>query len=586
MLMALTNRQIAQIFLNIADILELQGESKFRFLSYRRAGEVLQEYPRPLADAAADNTLEDIPGVGEAIAAKIRQALETGEIPFYEKLKTQVPLGLVDIMNINGVGPKKAKLFWDQLGIITLPDLQKAAEASKLRDLAGMGVKSEQKILDGLATLARQGGRIPIGTARPIADAIVRRLQALEGVEDIVAAGSLRRGRNTIGDLDILVASESPLPIMDAFVKMPEVVRILGQGDTKSSVELDIGLQVDLRVIPHARWGAALQYFTGSKDHNIKMRELALKKGYTLNEYAFSPVDQAGNIIEDAPKVTFASEEEIYQFVGLPCIPPELRENDGEFEAARAHRLPTLITIDDIKADLHMHTTWSDGSLSVRQMAEAALQRGRKFIVITDHSQASVIANGLTPERLLEQQKEVRRVNDEMSGKIYVLHGVEMDIKADGDLDLPDEILAQLDFVIASLHFGLTQPREQVTQRLLTAIQNPHVDLIGHPTGRLIPDRDPADLDIERVFAAAKASGIALEINANPRRLDLDAPYVRRAIELGIPISINTDSHAADNMDLLSYGITQARRGWAEAKNVINTWDYQTFMAWVQKRGK
>jgi DNA polymerase (family X) len=584
--MALTNRQIAQIFLNIADMLELQGESKFRFLSYRRAGEVLQEYARPLADAAADNTLEDIPGVGKAIADKIREALATGQIPFYEKLKLQVPESLIDIMNVNGVGPKKAKLFWDQLGIITLDALKTAAEGGKLRDLPGMGVKSEQKILDGLATLSRQGGRVPIGKARPIAEAIVARLQALPQVQEAIAAGSLRRGRNTIGDLDILVASEDPLPIMDAFVKMPEVVRILGQGDTKSSVELDLGLQVDLRVIPRSRWGAAMQYFTGNKDHNIKMRELALKKGYTLNEYAFSPVDKEGNIIPDVPQVTFETEEEIYAFVGLPCIQPEMRENDGEFEAARAGKLPNLIVIEDIKADLHMHTTWSDGTLSIREMAEAALARGRKFIVITDHSQASVIANGLTPERLMEQQKEVRQVAAEMADRIHILHGVEMDIKGDGGLDLPDEILAQLDFVIASLHFGLSQPREQVTQRLLNAIQNPHVDLIGHPTGRLLPDRDPADLDMERVFAAAKASGVALEINANPRRLDLDAPYVRRAIELGIPISINTDSHSADNMDLLPYGITQARRGWAEAKNVINTWDYETFLKWVQARGK
>lgn len=584
--MALTNRQIAQIFLNIADMLELQGESKFRFLSYRRAGEVLQEYPRPLADAAADNTLEDIPGVGKAIGDKIREALATGQIPFYEKLKLQVPESVVEIMNINGVGPKKAKLFWDQLGIITIDALKTAAEGGKLRDLPGMGAKSEQKILDGLATLSRQGGRIPIGTARPIADQIVARLQALPEVQEAIAAGSLRRGRNTIGDLDILVASETPLPIMDMFVKMPEVVRILGQGDTKSSVELDLGLQVDLRVIPRSRWGAAMQYFTGNKDHNIKMRELALKKGYTLNEYAFSPVDKEGNIIPDAPQVTFETEDEIYAFVGLPCIQPEMRENDGEFEAARAGKLPKLIVIDDIKADLHMHTTWSDGMLSVREMAEAAIARGRQYIVITDHSQASVIANGLTPERIMQQRQEVQAVAAEMADRIKILHGIEMDIKGDGGLDLPDEILAQLDFVIASLHFGLSQVREQVTHRLLNAIQNPHVDLIAHPTGRYIPDRDPADLDMERVFSAAKASGVALEINAHPRRLDLDAPYVRRAIEVGIPISINTDAHSAEGMDMMPYGITQARRGWAEAKNVINTWDYETFMKWVQARGK
>jgi DNA polymerase (family 10) len=359
-----------------------------------------------------------------------------------------------------------------------------------------------------------------------------------------------------------------------------------GHGPTKSSVELLNGLQVDLRVLEKARWGTALNYFTGSQAHNIKMRELALRKKMSLNEHAFSPVDENGVIIEDAPKTLCATEEEVYSMVGLPYIPPELREDGGEIEAAMAGRLPNLITLADIHADLHMHTTWSDGVLSVRQMAEAALKRGRKFICITDHSQYTTIANGLTIERVLQQQEEVRRVDAEMGGSIRVFHGIEMDIRSDGTLDYPDEVLMKLDFVIASLHFSLRQERDVITQRLLNALNNPHVDLIGHPRGQLISRREAADLDMDAVFAAAKANGTALEINSNPERLDLEAQYAKRAVELGIPISINTDAHSEKDMDLLPFGVMTARRGWVEAKDVINTWPLEKFVNWIESRGK
>jgi DNA polymerase (family X) len=582
----ITNREIADTFETVADMLQIKGESIHRVLAYRNAALSIRELGRDIHVIAAEGKLEEIPSIGETLAAKIQEMLDTNKLEFYEKLAKEIPPGVVDILRINGVGPKKAKLFWQELNIVDVTGLEKAAREGKLRDLSGMGAKSEQKIIEGIEALARQTGRQPLGDALPAAQAILDYVLTLPGVIEGAIAGSIRRGRPTIGDVDLLVASDESQPIMDAFVKMESVARILGHGAKKSSVELHNGLQIDLRVLEKARWGTALNYFTGSQAHNIRMRELALEKKLSLNEHAFSPVDDQNNIIEDAPKILCATEEEVYATVGLPWIPPEIRENNGEIEAAQANKLPNLITLDDIQADLHMHTTWSDGALSVREMAEEAKKRGRKYIVITDHSQYSAIANGLSVERILQQQEEVRAVDAEMKPDFRVFHGVEMDIRSDGTLDYPDDVLEKLDFVIASLHLSLRQPREQITPRILNAIRNPHVDLIGHPRGQLLPDREPADLDMDAVFEAAKHSGIALEINANPRRLDLEAQYARRAVELGILISINTDAHSASNMDLMSYGVTTARRGWVEAKSVINTWPVERFIEWTQSRGK
>ena len=583
----LTNREIADIFERVSDMLEIRGDIIHRVLSYRRASETIRELPRDLRAIAAEGTLTELPNIGKTLAEKIEEMLETGELEFYNRLADEIPPSLVDIMHINGVGPKKAKLFWDELDITTVEALKAAAEEGKLRDLPRMGAKSEQKILDGIEALSRRTGRTPLGVALPAAQAILDQLLALPEAIEGAIAGSIRRGRPTIGDVDLLVASDNAAPIMDMFVNMESIARVLGHGPTKSSIELHNGLQVDLRVLEKARWGTALNYFTGSQAHNIQMRELALKKGYSLNEHAFRPVDDEGNLIDDeSGYVLCDTEEKVYELVSLPYIPPELREDAGEFEAARTGKLPDLIVLDDIQADLHMHTTWSDGKLSVREMAEAAKARGRKYIVITDHSQYSAIANGLPVERLLEQQKEVREVDEAMGPDFRVFHGVEMDIRSDGTLDLPDEVLAQLDFVIASLHFSLRQERAVITRRLLNAIENPHVDLIGHPRGQLIEQREPADLDMDAVFEAALKHGTALEINANPARLDLEAQYARRAVEMSIPLSINTDAHRAEEMDLLNFGILTARRGWVEAHNVINTWPVERFVEWISNRGK
>lgn len=587
--MTLSNREIANIFETVADMLQIKGEVIHRILSYRRASETIREVPRDLRAIAAEGKLTDIPGIGDTLAAKINEMLETGQLEFYNRLAAEIPPGVVDMMRVNGVGPKKAAMFWKELGLISIPELETAARAGKLRDLSGMGAKSEQKIIEGIEALARQTGRASIGVALPAAQAILDTLLQIPAALEGTVAGSLRRGRPTIGDIDLLVAvahMDDAAPIMDMFVAMPSVARILGHGPTKSSVELHSGLQVDLRVLAKERWGTALCYFTGSQAHNIKMRELALKKRLSLNEHAFSPVDDNDVIIETAEKLLCATEAEVYAVVGLPWIAPEMREDAGEIEAAATGKLPTLITRADLRADLHMHTTWSDGALPIREMAEQARQRGHEYIVITDHSRSLGIANGLSIERLLAQQAEVREVDAALGPDFRVFHGTEMDINADGSLDYPDEILAQLDFVIASLHVSLRQPRDQITRRLLNAIENPHVDLIGHPRAQLIPSREPVDVDMDAVFAAAARYGTALEINANPHRLDLEAQFARRAVEMSILLSINTDAHAAPELDLTDYGVLTARRGWVEAGSVINSWPVERFLEWVRSRGQ
>lgn len=585
--MPLTNREIADIFETVADMLQIRGDIIHRVLSYRRASETIRDLPRDLRAIAEEGTLTDLPNIGKTLADKIEEMLNTGELEFYNRLADEIPPTLVDIMHITGVGPKKAKLFWDELDVTTVEQLKAAAEDGQLRDLPRMGAKSEQKILDGIEALSRRTGRTPLGVALPAAQEILDRLLALpESIEGAIA-GSIRRGRPTIGDVDLLIASDHAESIMETFVNMQNVARVLGHGPTKSSVELLNGLQVDVRVLEKARWGTALNYFTGSQAHNIQMRELALKQGYSLNEHALRPVDDDGNLIDDETgHLLCATEAEVYERVGLAYIPPELREDAGEFEAAQQGKLPDMIVLGDMQADLHMHTTWSDGKLSAHEMAEAARARGRNYIVITDHSQYSTIANGLSVERLLEQQQEVRQVDEAMGPDFRVFHGVEMDIRSDGTLDYPDEVLAQLDFVIASLHFSLQQERSVITRRLLNAIENPHVDLIGHPHGQLIEQREPADLDMDAVFEAAAKHNTALEINANPARLDLEAQFARRAVELGVLLSINTDAHRADQMDLLNFGILTARRGWVEAECVINTWPLERFIEWVNNRGQ
>lgn len=570
--MALSNREIADIFETIADLLQLKGENIHRVLAYRNGAQSIRELPRDLRAVAAEGKLTEIPNVGQVLTDKITELLATDHLNFLDTLTAEIPIGLVDVLRINGVGPKKAMAFYKELGITSVPDIEAAARAGKLRTLPGMGEKSEKKIIDAIEALARRSDRVRIDIAMTAAETILAELLTMPGVIKGQYAGSLRRGRSTIGDIDLLIASEDAPPIMERLVARPDVSRILGQGPTKSSVELLNGLQCDLRVIDPRNYGTALAYFTGSQVHNVRMRSLALERGLSLNEWAFTPV-------KGGAEITCETEEQVYETLGLPWIPPELREDRGELEAAQARTLPTLIQQGDIRSDLHMHSTWSDGGLSIREMAETARAHGLSHIVITDHSVSLGIANGLSIERLRAQRDEIRAVDAEMRGRGFrVFQGTEMEIKSDGTLDYPDEVLAELDMVVASLHSGLRQERAQVTERLLTAIRNPHVDMIGHPRGQLIPDREPADLDMDVIFATAHETGTVLEINADPHRLDLDDAHARRAVELGVRLAIDTDSHSSSGFEMLRYGILTARRGWVRPSDVINTLATADFM--------
>lgn len=574
----MNNRELADTFTLIANLLEIKGEVIYVTLAYRKAAENLLSLGRAASEYWKEGKLREIPGVGKAIAEKIDELLSTGSLGFLENLKTEISPSLAEWLQVPGLGPKKVALIWKELGITTLAELAEAASAGKLRSLPGMGEKSEAQILLGLESLSRRSGRIPIGRAYPLAQHIISELKKIPGVVAASTAGSLRRMRSTVGDLDILVASADSAPVMAAFTTLPEVIRVLGKGETKASIEFADGLRAQLWVHPPERFGTALQYATGSKDHNVQLRQLALEKGLSLSEHALTRTDGSGEIL-------CATEEAVYQAIGLPWIAPELREDRGEVQAAKMGNLPRLIEVADIHADLQTHSTWSDGKLTILELARAAARRGMRVIAFTDHSVSLGVTGGLSMERHAEQQREIEAAQRELGDTIRILHASEVEIRADGSLDYPDDFLASLDLVLASLHTSLRQPREKVTQRLINAIRNPHVDIIGHPTGRLIPEREGADLDMDAVLAAAAETGVALEINANPARLDLEDIYARRARDLGIPISINTDSHSESDLDMLPFGVAIARRAWLTPADIINAWPTEQLLDWLVKRG-
>ncbi len=574
----MNNRQLADTFTLIANLSEIKGEIIYKTLAYRKAAENLADLGRDVNEYWKEGKLLEIPGVGKAIAEKIDELLGTGKLQFLEKLKKEVPPALAEWLKVPSLGPKKVGLIWKTLDITTLAELEAAAKDGKLRDLPGMGAKSEAAILEGIASLARRSGRIPLGRAYPLAQQIIAQLKKVKGVVAAEPAGSLRRMRSTIGDLDILVAAKESKPVMEAFTNLSGVARVLGKGETKSSIEFTDGVRAQVWVHPPEKFGTALQYATGSKDHNVALRQLALDKGLSLSEHSLSRTNGKGEIF-------CATEEEVYKTLDLPWIPPELREDRGEVQAAKQNKLPKLIEVKDIKADLQVHSTYSDGKLSMLEMARAAAKRGIKVIAFTDHSVSLGVTGGLSIEKHKKQAAEIKKIQKELGDSILVLHASEVEIKADGSLDYPDEFLASLDLVLASMHSSLRQPREKVTQRMLNAIRNPHVDIIGHPTGRLIPDREGADLDMDALLNAAADTGVALEINAHPARLDLDDMYARRAKDMGIPISINTDSHSEADLDLLFYGVATARRAWLTKEDVINCWPTEKLLKWLKKRG-
>lgn len=573
----MNNNEFARIFTLIADLLEIKGEVIYKVLAYRRAAESISEIGQDLTQIYEDGDLEDIPGVGDAISDKIVELIETGKLTYLEELKSEVPPSLVNLLDIPGLGPKRVGQFWQEMGITTMDELQEAAENQKLRKLDGIGPKTEENILSGIASLKRRSGRIRLGDALPFAQELLQWLRELPSVSAAETGGSLRRRRETVGDLDLLAASKQPEQVMKAFVSHSEVKEIVSHGDVKSSVVFQRGLRAQLWVHPPDRFGTALQYATGAKDHNVRLRGLAQDQGFSLSEHALLR-------LEDDKELVFDEEKDVYQKLGLPWIPPELREDRGEIQAALDGNLPELIRIDDIKAELHSHSTWSDGNYTIRKMTEGAISRGYRVLAITDHSRSLGIASGLSVEELEQQKEEIQEARQVFEGQITLLHGIEMEILADGTLDFPDDVLAELDIVIASLHTSMRQSQGKVTERLLNAIQNPYVDIIAHPTNRLIGKREPADVDMEAILQAAAETGTALEINANPMRLDLRDVYARRVIELGIPLSINTDAHSPGEFDYLKYGVATARRGWVTAPDVINTWSVDDLRVWLEKK--
>jgi DNA polymerase (family 10) len=573
----MTNHELAGIFEKIADLLAIKGENVYKILAYRKAADSLINLGQDINEVWKQGKLTEVEGVGKAIAEKIDELLSTGHLKYLDELEKDMPASLVELLQVPDLGPKRVAMLWEDLGIRNLVELEAAARAHKLSKLPLMGAKTETKILAGIEALARRSKRIPLGKALPFAQELTAYLKQAEGVEKVEIAGSLRRMRPTVGDIDILAAAKDSSQAIDAFVKRKDVTNIRGSGGTKASVEFSNGLQAQLWVHPPDHWGTALLYATGSKDHSVRLREYALKKGFSLSEHSLKR--------EDGSEVFCKTEQEVYKTLGLPYIPPELREDHGEIQAAIKDKLPDLIELKDIKAELHSHSTWSDGKLSILEMAKAAQQRGYKLLAITDHTSSLGVVQGMNTEAVREQRKEIRQAAEAMKDSFRIIQGAEVEILADGSLDYPDEVLAELDIVIASIHSGLRQPREKITERLLKAVKNPNVDIIGHPTGRLFPDRDPSDLDMEAIFQAAAKSGVALEINAHPSRLDLEDVHARRAIELGIPLSINTDAHSASDMDLMHFGVSTARRGWVEAEDVINTWTPTRLLKWLKSRG-
>ena len=572
------NLEIARSFDLIADLLELKGENAFRVRAYRRAAQNLSTLTEDVGSLAARGRLDDIPGVGSDLAGKIDEYLKTGRMETLEALRREVPTGLADLMSVPGVGPKTARLLHERLKLTDLAQLEALARAGKLRGLPGIQAKTEQNLLRGIALVRGGQARMPLGRALPLAEEIARALERVSGVKRVEPAGSVRRRKETVGDLDILVTSTDPESVMDAFVGLPVVADVIERGPTKASVRHREGIQVDLRVVEPAAFGAALQYFTGSKEHNIRIREMAVRKHLKISEY--------GVFKEPGGKrIAGASEEEVYAAVGLPWIPPELREDSGEIEAARAGRLPALVELDDIRGDLHCHTNATDGHHTVEALVAAARRRGYAYVLVSDHSRSTRIAGGLTPNEALAHLEKIRVVGRKQRS-IAVLAGSECDILPDGTLDYPDHVLAQMDVVVAAVHSRFKQPRAEMTRRICRALENPFVNILAHPTGRLIGLREPYDADLEAVFATALRHGKAIEINSYPERLDLNDIQARRARDLGVLLAINTDTHALDQLDTMRLGVATARRAWVGPAEVINTWSLDKLRAWAHKTAK
>jgi DNA polymerase (family 10) len=607
----LSNGDLARVFYEIADLLEIKGDVVYKAVAYRRAADAIERSPVEVARAYREGDPPELAGVGAAIDEKLRELAATGRLAYLEKLRGQVPRSLLEILDVPGVGPRTVHTLHQRLGIENIEDLRRAAESGALRGVRGMTQRTEQAILTGIEGLAHVPVRMRLGEAARVVEKVSSVLDGAPGLERLEPAGSFRRRLATIGDIDLLAASTEPRRLADHFVEMAAVEKVLARGPHKSAVILNEGRQVDLMIAPPASFGTFLVHFTGSPAHNVRLRGIARERGWTLSEHGFQRLGPDGELLggADAELRTFADEADVYRFLDLPWIEPELREDRGEIEAAMAARgpdgrlpshpgrgdLPDLIRRADLRGDCHVHSDWSDGVYEIEVMAEAARRRGYSWIVLTDHSVGLGIAHGLSKERVLEQRELVRSLNaryehDEASGwapdvtppdGFRILHGIELEIRADATLDFDDDLLGTFDVVVASLHVGRRQPTEQLTQRVLAAIRSPHVDIVAHPSGRMLTGRDELPLDWERIYAEAAATGTLLEINGSDNRLDLDDQRARRARDVGCKLVIDSDAHRLGELDFLAYGIDMARRGWIRAEDVMNTRPRAEFLAWV-----
>jgi len=555
------NDLVARILFEIADLLGLEGVA-FKPQAYRRAAETIESLSEPIEELVADGRHANLPGVGEAIAKKIAEIVETGHLKYHDKLKANLPIDLFALTQVDGVGPKTAKLLYNELGVCNLSDLERVALAGEIRNVKGLGAKTEAKILRGLTEIRSAEGRMLLGRAQPLAQDLIERLRASGFFERLEVAGSLRRGRETIGDLDLLAIAEDAAAAAEAFVGLSDVEEVLAHGEKKSSVRVSGGVQIDLRIVPTDSFGAALQYFTGSKDHNVSLRKWAVARDWKLNEY--------GLFDSNGKQLAGPEEAEVYECLGLQFIPPELREDRGEIEAAEKGRLPILVEVADIRGDLHVHTDWSDGRGSLEEMVAAARTQELQYIAITDHAKFAEVIGGLTSDKLRRQLDAIAALNETLDG-FRVLTGIEANIQSDGSLDMPDELLAKLDVVVASVHAHFRQSKADMTARLIRVCENEHVDIVGHPTTRKIGERTPIEADWDAVFEATAKHHTAMEINANPIRLDVNADLVRRAIDAGVKLAIGTDAHVPEHFSFMPLAVLTARRGWATKADLLNT---------------
>ncbi len=570
------NAEIAAVFDNIADLLELKGENKFKIRAYARAAETIRHLPEEMELMHEEGKdFRDIAGIGDAIAAKSLELITTGRLRFYEDIKASLPEGIINLMDIPGIGPKTAYKLAAELGVGSIDQLETAIRDGRVARLERMGDKTAANILRAIEAFRRKDRRIPLGKALPVVEEVLSSLRGVPGVHNLTTAGSLRRFKETVGDIDLMGTSDDPEAVIKAFISLPQVREVLAQGPTKASVILPGGLQADLRMVEHADFGSLLQHFTGSKQHNVTLRSWAQKKGFSLSEYGIVDIG-TGKVHR------FAREDAFYAFLGLQYIPPEIREDMGEIGLAERNAIPELVEQKDIQGDFHTHTVGSDGMDTMQTMAAAAAALGYEYLAITDHSSGRNIGSDRKTDRISRQTAEIKKLNS-LSSRPYLLNGVEVDIKADGSLDLPDEILAEMDIVIASVHSSFSQARDVMTRRIIGAIENPHVDMIAHPTCRKIGEREPVDVDLEAVYVAALKHGKALEINAIPDRLDLKDIHAYRARELGVTLAIGTDAHAEYHLGFMKFGIGVARRAWCRPDDILNTRPLSEVLAFLHR---